>query len=130
MRSKISSILEERCPQCREGHMFTHPKYNIRHFAQMHDRCPECGLNFEVEPGFYTGAMYVSYAFSVAIFTIVGFFLFIFLNDPDIIVYVVSTLLIIIILFPVLFRYSRVIYLHLFGGITYNPLIKKSNGNQ
>lgn len=106
--------------------MFTHPKYNIRHFDKMHEQCPECGLNFEVEPGFYTGAMYVSYAFSVAIFIIVGFFLFIFFNDPDIVVYVLSTLLTIIILFPILFRYSRVIYLHLFGGINYNPANPKS----
>ena len=126
MSSKISSVLEERCPQCRQGQMFTHAKYNIRHFDKMHNQCPECGLNFEVEPGFYTGAMYVSYAFSVAIFIIVGFFLFIFFSDPGILVYVMSTLLTIIVLFPVLFRYSRVIYLHLFGGISYNPALNRS----
>jgi hypothetical protein len=109
--------------------MFTHAKYNLRHFTKMNDTSLECGLNFEVEPDFYTGAMYVSYVFSVAIFIVVGFFLFIFFNDPGILVYVLSTLLTILILFPVLFRYSRVIYLHLFDGINYNPLIKKSKGN-
>ena len=130
MSSKINAVLDERCPRCRKGHMFSHSRYNLRHFDKMFDQCPECGLNFEVEPGFYTGAMYVSYAFSVAIFVVVGFFLFIFFNDPEILVYVITTFLTIVILFPVLFRYSRVIYLHLFGGINYDPMLKNSKNSQ
>jgi len=27
----------------------------------MHERCPACGLRFEREPGYFTGAMYLSY---------------------------------------------------------------------
>lgn len=33
----------------------------------MEKTCSSCGQNLEPEPSFYTGAMYVSYAFSVAI---------------------------------------------------------------
>lgn len=101
--------------------MFISAKYNLKKFDKMPKQCDHCGLDFEVEPGFYTGAMYVSYAFSVAIFVIVGFFLFLFLNDPGIHVYVLAILFTLVILFPVLFRYSRVIYLHLFGGVNYEP---------
>ena len=87
----------------------------------MHKQCPQCHLDFEIEPGFYTGAMYVSYSFSVALFIIVGFILYLFFNDPDLTVYVSITLLLVILLFPLLYRYSRVVYLHLFGGVKYDP---------
>jgi hypothetical protein len=87
----------------------------------MHDNCPNCGLKFDLEPGFYTGAMYVSYAFSVAIFVIIGFLLYFFLGDPEIHVYVITIFLVVILLFPLIYRYSRVIYLHLFGGVKYKP---------
>jgi len=127
-KSKFESILQEKCPRCREGQMFVSAKYDLRNFDKMLKQCDQCGLDFELEPGFYTGAMYVSYAFSVAIFVIVGFSLFIFLNDPEIYVYVLTILLTLVILFPVLFRYSRVIYLHLFGGVAYKPdQIKSQN---
>jgi len=33
----------------------------------MHDRCPVCDLKFEREPGYFLGAMYVSYALGVMI---------------------------------------------------------------
>ena len=33
----------------------------------MHDRCPVCDLKFDREPGYFLGAMYVSYALGVAI---------------------------------------------------------------
>jgi uncharacterized protein (DUF983 family) len=40
-------------------------------FPSMHERCPVCGLKFEREPGYFLGAMYISYG--VALVTIVGF---------------------------------------------------------
>ena len=97
----------------------------MRNFDKMYSACKVCGLKYDIEPGFYTGAMFVSYAFSVAITIVVGFFLFIVFDDPDIYIYVTAILTTIILLFPVLFRYSRVIYLHLFGGIV--PLNKEKN---
>ena len=87
----------------------------------MHKTCPYCGLMYEIEPGFFTGAMYVSYAFSVAIFVVVGFSLYFLFGDPDISIYILVIFSIILILFPLLFRYSRVLYLHWFGGVKYNP---------
>jgi len=31
----------------------------------MHDRCPLCGLKYEREPGYFMGAMYISYLVSI-----------------------------------------------------------------
>lgn len=30
----------------------------------MHEDCPSCGQKYEIEPGFYWGAMYIGYALS------------------------------------------------------------------
>ena len=33
----------------------------------MHDRCPACGLHFNREPGYFLGAMYISYGLGLAL---------------------------------------------------------------
>ena len=65
----LYSIINTKCPRCHEGDMF--PKgtlYNPRKFSVMNEKCSCCGQFFEPEPGYYYGAMFVSYAFSTAIF--------------------------------------------------------------
>lgn len=38
----------------------------------MHDRCVECGLRFNREPGYFLGAMYVSYGLALVIIVAFG----------------------------------------------------------
>lgn len=38
----------------------------------MHDSCPECGLRFNREPGYFLGAMYVSYALALVLIVAIG----------------------------------------------------------
>lgn len=76
--TKLYSILNAKCPQCHEGDLWKLPflkaipdlllaKYN------MHDLCPKCGLRYEREPGFWWGAMYISYALSSGTLLITAF---------------------------------------------------------
>lgn len=118
-RKALQAALEGRCPRCREGKMFTHSVYNIKHMGKMNDGCPVCGLKYELEPGFFYGAMYVSYAFSVAILLTTTFALYFFFSDPPLTVYIVTITLISLISYPLNFRYSRILFLHLFGGVKY-----------
>jgi len=62
---KAWAMLHAKCPKCRRGNMF---KGNMYSFGgnTMHETCPHCGLHFEIEPGYFYAAMYVSYAFNVA----------------------------------------------------------------
>ena len=83
----------------------------------MKKKCSICDLEFEIEPGFFQGAMYVSYVFSIAIITAVGIAFHILMEDPPLWGYIAATLFLLIIFLPFMFRYSRVIYLHLFGGV-------------
>lgn len=79
---------------------------------------------FEQEPGFFFGAMYVSYVFTVSILFTIAFVLYYGFDDPAYWVYVVAIPAVVFLLLPLSFRYSRVLYLYAFGGIRYNPAYK------
>lgn len=59
-RSAWRALLAGACPRCREGPIFAGR-------FRMNRTCPTCGLAFEREPGYFTGAMYISYALAVPI---------------------------------------------------------------
>lgn len=56
----LSSILQYRCPKCRKGKIFTEP-FNMKDPLAMPDTCSVCGQKTMPEPGFYYGAMFLSY---------------------------------------------------------------------
>ena len=63
--STLRCILQQRCPRCRTGGIF---RYSIfRGFPKMRERCAICDLKFEREPGYFLGAMYLSYGLGVLI---------------------------------------------------------------
>ncbi|MBC6605584.1 DUF983 domain-containing protein [Hymenobacter sp. BT188] len=86
----------------------------------MPERCPVCEVQFEPEPGFYWGAMFVSYVFSVACFAVGGVATYYLFNDPAVWVYVLMVTGFVLITAPLTLRYSRAIMLYLFGFIKYD----------
>lgn len=96
----------------------------------MHAVCSVCGLKFDPEPGFYYGAMYVSYGFSVALTLFVGFSTYFLFGDPPMWVYTAAIIVAVLLLFPGMFRYSRILYLHTFGGIKYDPSLGSSGSSR
>jgi len=118
--SKSGALLKGKCPRCRQGEMFPFSAVNVTKFMKMNDDCPVCGLHFEREPGFFVGAMYINYAFSVAIFVAVGLALYV-LGDSNFYVFLITIVTIVVLLSPFLFRYSRILFLHIFGGVRYDP---------
>ncbi len=115
-RNLLTAIWQGRCPKCRDGHIFKFTLRDFRKFSEMNNVCPSCSASFNPEPGFYFGALYVSYAFTVALFVAVWMVLYFFVNPPDwayILVIVLSS----IIFIPISFRYSRILFLYWFGGL-------------
>lgn len=112
-KTVLSSVLKAKCPRCREGDLFTHAVLNLKKMSSMHTNCPKCNLRYEKEPGNFYGAMYVSYAFSTGIFLVTAFILYYFFNDPPLNTYLISILVVAALLFPLNFRYSRVIFIYL-----------------
>lgn len=123
-KSYTAALLHGKCPRCREGNIFTYPVSRISKFNIMNETCPSCGVRLEPEPGFYQGAMYVGYAFTVAMLVIVGIILY-FLGDPSEWVYIGVIISIMVLLAPLNYRYSRIVYLYFFGGIRYNPRLSQ-----
>jgi uncharacterized protein (DUF983 family) len=61
--SKAYGIFYLKCPKCHEGDQFPTTTFSFQKPFDMHDNCPHCGQNYMPEPGFYYGAMFVSYIF-------------------------------------------------------------------
>jgi hypothetical protein len=94
-------------------------------FTVMHEYCEKCHQKLEPEPGFYFGAMYISYAFSVALFVSISIAIFVLFGEKaPLWYYIVAILIASLVTLPFSFRYSRSLMLHWFGGISYE---KKDN---
>lgn len=126
-RSSFLALLAQRCPRCHEGPLYKHSSFNVSKFEEMYEACPVCGLHYEPEPGFYWGAMYISFAFSTGIMLIVGVLLYYLANDPPTWVYVTSVALVTVLMAPLSLRYSRALMLYFFGGVHYDPHYAKES---
>lgn len=65
--TKLYSIWHLKCPFCQEGEFFISHPYNVRRAGDTYEKCPVCQRKYSIEPGFYYGAMYVSYGITVAV---------------------------------------------------------------
>lgn len=110
----LNSILTGSCPKCQEESMYVVKNpYRLNTLYKMHNTCSHCHTRYEIEPSFFYGAMYVSYAvsiaFGVAFFVI--FYYFLQLSAKNAMIALISGLLA---LMPVIARLSRNIYINLF----------------
>ena len=79
----------------------------------MNPTCPVCGHRFEREPGFFQGAMYVSYALGVGEAFVLALAAMLLLAPAvGLVVAIVAAAAIHLAFVPMLFRYSRVIWAH------------------
>lgn len=120
--SMLSAIVSNKCPRCRRGKLYLHSWYNVNKFLVMPERCSHCGFKYEIEPGFFWGAMYISYGLVVAIFIagMVGYFVSI--ERPqvgDLIPFALSFIAIVVVTLPLLSRLSRSVLLHLFASVKF-----------
>jgi hypothetical protein len=66
--SKLYSIAHLTCPQCHEGQFLVSSVYDLKNIGDVRVECDVCHLKYEREPGFFYGAMYISYGLGVALF--------------------------------------------------------------
>jgi hypothetical protein len=77
----------------------------------MNDTCPVCGFRFERESGYWTGAMVASYALGIPVLAIIVVALL--ASGRDIVAAVILGDVLFLALVPFIWRYSRVVWLHL-----------------
>jgi len=111
--NKLFSIFFNKCPQCQEGRFF---KYGVtlklKNNLKVYENCESCGLKYMIEPSFFYGAMYVSYALTVAL--AVAVFVISYLIGLDLIGSFIAIFIILIVLTPLIMRLSRLIYINMF----------------
>ncbi len=59
--TKAYSIFNLKCPRCQEGDLFETSTFSFKKSFDMPQNCPVCGQKYFLEPGFYYGAMFISY---------------------------------------------------------------------
>ena len=79
----------------------------------MHEACPVCRHVFAREPGYFVGAMYVSYALAVPALFLLAVVVHWFLPGSTGLWILGATVPLFLPLAPLIFRYSRVIWAHL-----------------
>ena len=118
--SKLYSILTGSCPRCQQERMYLHRNpYIPSQLFKMHERCSNCDLKYKMEPSFFYGAMYVSYALgvatAVATFVVTGLLL-----EQNLVRAFFAIIAVLFLLMPVLIRLSRNIWINLF--FKYEPV--------
>ncbi len=125
--TKLYSIFTGACPVCQEESMYKEKNpYKLGKVYEMHDHCSHCGTKYKIEPSFFYGAMYVSYALGVA-FSVAAFIIsHVFLGGGLVASFlaIVGTL---IFFMPIIMRLSRNIWINFF--LNYNKNAAKKNSN-
>jgi uncharacterized protein (DUF983 family) len=96
-------ILRARCPACRTGKI-------TQSLFKLNKRCPVCNRDFYPEPGYYLGAMMVSFL-ATTILT-VPFVIALKLAGADVSLIVLFPFMEFAILGPLLLYYARIIWLY------------------
>ncbi len=108
------SILQCKCPRCRKGELFTASNhYNLTKMLSMPKQCAVCGQLFEIEPGFFLAALWISYPLVLAVEIAVLVTCYLVLNYSLLISFLFAAAFLLVLLPPVM-RYSRSILIHLF----------------
>ncbi|MDF1672596.1 MAG: DUF983 domain-containing protein [Vicingaceae bacterium] len=111
MANQVVSVFRLKCPQCGEGDLFCNKNiYKYKGFFDMPDSCPKCQQDFQIEPGFYYGSMYVSYGLTIAI-TVAIFVAMTVLNIFSIAGFIIADVVILTVTLPIVFKISRALWL-------------------
>jgi uncharacterized protein (DUF983 family) len=121
----LASIFGYKCPKCRLGNLFVENLPTVQ-FMTMHERCQVCGQKTEPDPGFYYGAMFVSYIGTGFLYLGIIAFLYMVVGCS------INQSFLILILFAIItyiptFKLSRSIWIH--AMVAYDkhaPSIEKS----
>jgi uncharacterized protein (DUF983 family) len=108
MKNKNVSIFSNLCPVCHEGHVF-------KHFWFIEIKCPSCEISFEKEDGYFFGPMIISY-FITLLAVLPVLLMVIFKDGTDQTLGMTIMAVIVCVIGPILYRYSKLVWLHIETG--------------
>ena len=99
--------------------MFQHQPYSFKGVTSINSKCPHCKTSYRLEPSFFYGSMYVSYALGVALAVAVYITLVLLgLGNKGLTSFIIISTAIII-LAPYVYQLSKVVWASFF--IRYDP---------
>jgi uncharacterized protein (DUF983 family) len=111
--SKIYSIATGNCPRCHEESMYkVQNSYILTRVFDMHDKCSHCKLKYKIEPSFFFGAMFVSYALGVGL-GIITFLIAHYGFQANLKTCFIAIIVSLIVFMPIIMRLSRNIWINL-----------------
>ena len=116
--SKSYSVFYLKCPRCHEGETFETGSWSFAKSFDMLQRCPKCDLNYFPEPGYYFGAMFISYIWT-GWFCLLFIALFHWVLGWGQTVAFSLLILFLAVNFVYIFRISRLMWINL--NVKYNP---------
>ena len=125
--SKAYSIFNIKCPHCHESDMFKTSTFSFQEPFEMKERCDKCNEDFFPEPGYYYGAMFLSYIFTA--FFSIGFVLFFhWVLDWSTAASFGLLIFVLSISFVYVFRFARALYLNF--HVHYSPTAIEDGKNK
>ena len=109
----VRRIYQEKCPHCGDGNVFGKKNGSFK-IPTMNERCSECDYRFEREPGYFIGAMYLSYGLAVSQGIVAFVLCSILLPEMAIEWVIVTVTMPMLLMAKKNFKWSRILYIHLF----------------
>ncbi len=117
----LASITHLKCPRCRKGNLFTkRGLFSYTQILDMEKECPHCKLNYELEPGFWLGALWASYP--LILILEVPFLIGVLMSDKSPLIFIGFMFLSMLLFLPMLLRLGRSIWIHVqvkYEGLSY-----------
>jgi uncharacterized protein (DUF983 family) len=120
--NKLYSILGLKCPRCHKGDQFHTGTFSFKRSFDMRNTCEHCGQDFMPEPGFYYGAMFISYIFMG--WFCIGFVMILhWVLDWSLTASFVALIAFVAVFFVYIFRLARSIWINI--NVQYDPEAEK-----
>ena len=110
----LYSIFTGSCPVCQKESMYVESNpYKLSDTLKMHERCSHCDTKYKIEPSFFYGAMYVSYAVGIA-FVVAAFIISYYFLGSSLVTAFVAIIGTLFVFAPIIMRLSRNIWINFF----------------
>ncbi|APY10292.1 DUF983 domain-containing protein [Seonamhaeicola sp. S2-3] len=124
--TKLYSIITGCCPKCHQESMYsTKNPYILSDTLKVNERCSKCNTKYRIEPSFFYGAMYVSYAVGIA-FAVAAFVISNLIFNASLKVTFISIVGTLVVFMPIIMRLSRNIWINFFMSYDENLVKKKT----
>ena len=112
--NKLYSIFTGSCPKCHQESMYINKNaFVLTETLKMHERCSHCNTKYKIEPSFFYGSMYVSYAVGIA-FAVAAFITSYLIIGSNLKVAFGAIVVTMVVCLPIILRLSRNIWINFF----------------